>query len=207
MKRYIPLVALTLCLISLLAYAGANPTANSYRNEDGALRVYFGDSPPFSMTWLTPVSPAVATATNGSLLGCQYNSSPVTATNGQQGSIACTQHMLPLVGVGDLNGNQFDPTLPQQTYESNSYLNVAAGTATTTVKSGAGTLARIIINTKGASSNTLTCYDNTAASGTKIATIDTTGGTTVLNYGVAFGIGLTCASASGTGADYTVSYR
>lgn len=87
------------------------------------------------------------------------------------------------------------------------YKNVAAGTATTTVKSGAGVLYSVIINTKGASANTLTCYDNTAGSGTKIAIIDTTGGTASIRYDVAFSTGLTCVSATGTGADYTVSYR
>jgi len=100
-------------------------------------------------------------------------------------------------------------TNPVQSYTSDSYQNVAAGTATTVVKSGAGTLVSITINTKGASSNTLTVYDNTAASGTKIATIDTTGASTTLFFGngVAFATGLTCASATGTGADYTVAYR
>lgn len=96
---------------------------------------------------------------------------------------------------------------PVQTYVSNSYLNVAAGTATTVVKSGAGTLASITINTKGASSNTLTVYDNTAGSGTKIATIDTTVAAITLNFNVAFATGLTIVSATGTGADYTVAYR
>ena len=87
------------------------------------------------------------------------------------------------------------------------YKNVAAGTATTTVKSGAGVLYHVIINTKGASANTLTCYDNTAASGTKIATIDDVNNSGTLTYNVAFSTGLTCVSATGTGADYTVSYR
>jgi hypothetical protein len=87
------------------------------------------------------------------------------------------------------------------------YKHVAAGLATTTVKSGAGVLYGIIINTKGASVNTLTCYDNTAGSGTVIALLDTTGATASLKYDIAFGTGLTCVSATGTGADYTVSYR
>lgn len=36
---------------------------------------------------LTPISPATATATRGVLLGAQYNSSPPTFTNGQQGGL------------------------------------------------------------------------------------------------------------------------
>lgn len=95
---------------------------------------------------------------------------------------------------------------PVLTYRSDTYLNVAAGTATTVVKSGAGTLARISINTKGASANVITVYDNTAGSGTKIATIDGTSDRDHV-YDVAFATGLTIVSATGTGADYTVAYR
>ena len=55
------------------------------------------------------------------------------------------------------------------------YKNISALAATTVIKSGPGTLIRVCINTKGGSSNVLTLYDNaSAASGTKIATIDTT---------------------------------
>lgn len=50
-----------------------------------------------------------------------------------------------------------------------SFLNIA-GAATTTVKSGAGTLVRVVVN-KPIALGVITVYDNTAASGTKIATI------------------------------------
>lgn len=91
--------------------------------------------------------------------------------------------------------------------DANIYQNVAAGTATTTVKSAPGILVAIVINTKGASSNTLTVYDNTAGSGTKIATIDTVNVTGAIRFDVAFRTGLTLVSATGTGADYTVVYQ
>jgi hypothetical protein len=77
---------------------------------------------------------------------------------------------------------------------------------TTTVKSGEGVLHSITINTKGATSNTATVYDNTAASGTKIATIDTTAQIQTLLFDVNFTTGLTIVLASGTSADITVSY-
>ena len=111
----------------------------------------------------------------------------------------------------------FFATLPESsavTYNPTQYanppgkfLNVVAGTATTAVKSGPGVLYSVTINTKGATGNTLTCYDNTAGSGTKIAVIDTTGASETFSYYVAFATGLTCVSATGTGADYTVTYR
>ncbi len=82
-----------------------------------------------------------------------------------------------------------------------SYLNMAAG-ATTTVKSGAGVLFAVIVNNPG-TTITLTLYDNTAGSGTKIATIALAAGQT-LPYGLNFGTGLT-AVLSGT-ADVTIVY-
>lgn len=85
------------------------------------------------------------------------------------------------------------------------YLNIAAN-GTTTVKSGKGFLRSITINSKGASANTATVYDNTAGSGTKIATIDTTTGG-VFTYDLEFITGLTVVLATGTSADITVSYK
>ena len=81
-------------------------------------------------------------------------------------------------------------------------------TGTTTIKSGAGILRRVVVNTNGSGSNTFTIYDNTAGSGTVIATIDTVnavGG--FFEYGLAFSIGLTVVSATGTSADITVIYE
>jgi len=81
-------------------------------------------------------------------------------------------------------------------------------TGTTTIKSGAGILRRVVVNTNGSGSNTFTIYDNTSGSGTVIATIDTVnavGG--FFEYGLAFSIGLTVVSATGTSADITVIYE
>lgn len=75
------------------------------------------------------------------------------------------------------------------------------------MKSGAGFLHTLAINTKGATSNTLTLYDSTTGSGTVIAVIDTTVTPTYWLYDICFNTGLTIVSASGTGADYTVSFE
>jgi hypothetical protein len=87
---------------------------------------------------------------------------------------------------------------------SNSFTNITTAT-TTAVKSGAGIIDRIIVNTAGAGS-TLVLYDNTAASGTKIGTF-TTAAQTSLTVNCAFATGLTAVTASGTAADITVIYR
>ena len=56
-------------------------------------------------------------------------------------------------------------------FNTNSFSNINTNT-TSTVKSGAGVLKRIVVNKVGASSNTCTIYDNTTATGTIIGTID-----------------------------------
>lgn len=138
----------------------------------------------------------------------EFNTTPATLSSGQKGNIQTDAYGDVKVVLADpTSGTVLSTSGPTQIYVSNSYLNVAAGTVTTPIKSGAGTFASVTINTKGAASNTLTFYDNTAGSGTKIATIDTTSAQVTLNFNVAFAIGLTAVSATGTGADYTVSFR
>lgn len=93
-----------------------------------------------------------------------------------------------------------------------SFLNIAAGQATTTVKSGVGTLYAIILNSAATATNTTTVYDNTAASGTVIARPAATTATvpTTLNYGptgLAFATGLTIITATANGSDMTVVYK
>ena len=81
-------------------------------------------------------------------------------------------------------------------------------TGTTTIKSGAGILRRVVINTKGGALNTFTIYDNTSGSGTVIAAIDTTSGVLGnFEYNVAFSTGLTVVNAIGASADITVIYE
>jgi hypothetical protein len=87
-----------------------------------------------------------------------------------------------------------------------SYTNIASAT-TTTVRSGKGVLHGITIN-KAVASGVITIYDNTAGSGTKIATI--TEPATLLNsqmqllYDVCFTTGLTIVT--GQADDITVSW-
>ena len=87
------------------------------------------------------------------------------------------------------------------------YRNIA-GAATTVVRSGPGRLVQININ-KSVLSTTITVYDNTAASGTKIATI--TNPSTLhqdqysLAYNCAFNTGLTIVTSGAD--DITVIYE
>lgn len=83
-----------------------------------------------------------------------------------------------------------------------------AGAATTVIKTGPGVLVGIIVN-KAVASGVITVYDNTAASGTKIATI-TNPATLVhsqinLPYGVKFSTGLTVVTSAAD--DITIIWR
>jgi hypothetical protein len=87
------------------------------------------------------------------------------------------------------------------------FYNLANANETKVLKYGAGSLHRIICNDTTAA-GTITLYDNTAGSGTKIATIaaaDITTGTSI-EYGLDFYTGLTYVSADGPG-DYTFIYE
>lgn len=83
----------------------------------------------------------------------------------------------------------------------------SASNATTTIKSGAGVLKRVTVNTIGSASNTCTIYDNTAGSGTIIAVIDPTQAQRTFEYDLVFSTGLTIVTATGTAADLTVVYQ
>lgn len=81
------------------------------------------------------------------------------------------------------------------------YTNITSN-ATTVVKTGRGHLSKIVVNNPG-TTWVLTVYDNTAGSGTKIATIAVTAGQP-LHYDLVFDNGLTIVSSGATPGDVTV---
>lgn len=89
---------------------------------------------------------------------------------------------------------------------SNSFSNITTAT-TTTVKSGAGTLRSVTINSLGTVASVVTIYDNTAGSGTKIGTIDSLTLKGTFTFDAAFSTGLTIVSTGTLAPDITVSYR
>lgn len=58
----------------------------------------------------TPVTPATATATKGTLGGCQYNTTLPVFTNGQQGMVGCDQNGAINAGFDGFTSAQFDVT-------------------------------------------------------------------------------------------------
>jgi hypothetical protein len=85
------------------------------------------------------------------------------------------------------------------------YANITTD-ATTLLKSSAGNLHSVCINTPAAT-GTITIYDGLSASGTKIGTITSfAGGVVCQAYDVAFWTGLTVVTATAA-PDITVSFR
>lgn len=85
------------------------------------------------------------------------------------------------------------------------YTNITTQT-TTVIKTGAGVLHTVCVNTQAAT-GTITIYDNTAGSGTKIGLATSVAGIPgCLTYDVAFVTGLTIVTATAS-PDVTVSWR
>lgn len=80
-----------------------------------------------------------------------------------------------------------------------------AATAGTTIKTGAGRLRKVVVNTPAAGSS-VTLYDNTAASGAIIAVISTAAFLGEIEYDLPFSTGLEIVIAGGA-PDITVVYR
>lgn len=112
-----------------------------------------------------------------------------------------TQPVSGTVQIG--NTPNTTPILVQQSFTPT---EIATST-TTTVKSGAGVLHGITINTKGTVASTITIYDNTAASGTKIAIIDSLNLSGSFFYDAGFSTGLTVVTTGTLAPDITVLWR
>jgi hypothetical protein len=81
-------------------------------------------------------------------------------------------------------------------------VNIATAT-TTVVKSGKGILRKVIVNTTAAGS--ITIYDNTAASGTKIATMKASIAENSYLFDCLFTLGCTVVTAAAS--DVTVTFE
>lgn len=88
----------------------------------------------------------------------------------------------------------------------NSFSHISTST-TTTVKSGAGTLKGVTVNTLGTVASTCTIYDNTTATGTIIAVINTLALGGSFTYDIKFSTGLTIVTTGTVAPDITVSFK
>lgn len=83
---------------------------------------------------------------------------------------------------------------------NNTYISTAT---TTTIKTGAGLLHTIVVN--GGTAGTVIVYDNTAASGTILASFDSTNALATYTFDCSFSTGLTIITAAAT--KLSVNYR
>ena len=86
------------------------------------------------------------------------------------------------------------------------YSNITTA-GTSTVKSGAGTLQGVIVNSKGTVASTITMYDNTSGTGSKIGTIDSLNLSGAFPYNVNFLNGLTIVTTGTVAPDITIIYK
>lgn len=113
---------------------------------------------------------------------------------------------LPILPSGTNNIGKVDVnSLPAVKLSGGNYVNITTAT-TTLVKTGSGILKRIIINNPG-SAMSITIYDNTSGTGTKIATISSVSGINFLEFNSNFVTGLTVVTTATTMGDITIIYE
>ena len=153
---------------------------------------------------------SISSSSKTPVLPCTANASAPSWDEGRQ--VPCSTDLLGNTRVTETTARAGEnvPLDLQKVEQQFSYANIVLAAPTTTViKSAPGMLHSIVIN-KTTANGVITCYDNTAASGDKIATI-TQPATLLasqvpLPYDVLFGTGLTCVT-SGAAQDITVNYR
>lgn len=155
-----------------------------------------------------------------SVLGwAQYKTTPTTRTDGQSGPLQADSSGNLLVSLSTSIAGEDIPNDLLKVEEAWSITNITTNT-TTTVKTGAGTFGGFTINNNGfTTAGTITIYDNTAGSGTKIGTYTLPlqpPGSVVLStpwfppqmLKIRFTVGLTFVTATtAPAADITVMYR
>ena len=159
-------------------------------------------STPWSMAG--NVAHAATDSGNPIKVGGKYNSSAPTLTNGQRGD-AQLDAAANLKIVEQYAPGYEDNVVGVAKVEQRFSVSRLASAATTTVKSGLGLLHTVNVTVAGASS-TITVYDNTAGSGTVIATIDGSVTNSFL-FDAAFNTGLTFVIAGATPPDVSLTYR
>lgn len=150
-----------------------------------------------TLTTTLPVSGTVAATQSGT-----WNVGTVTAVTAISNALPAGTALLGKVGIDQTTNG----TTNAVSFTGYSFANITTST-TTTVKSGAGVLHIVNINTKGTVASTTTIYDNTAGSGSKIGIIDSLTLAGAFQYDIAFATGLTLVTTGTVAPDLTVSYR
>lgn len=162
-----------------------------------------------------PMAPSVVVKQNNGANNTVFTYGPFTAGTSAVVDTAAPAGLSFLYGW---NGTSFDPikhtgnalwTTPQASATGGPTLYHAnANVSATNIKNVPTSFFGVTINTKGASGNTLTIYDNTSGTANVVAVIDTTSALGFVAYcGGSLVNGLTYAMATGTAADVTFVYK
>lgn len=201
--------------------AGADAASNTANSARTSARLQGFNGTTWDRIRTAVVTPtATLTGFLNSLGWAVFNTTPTTRTNGQGGPIEADSVGNVRVTEQTLHAGE-DLTNDVQKIETRgSFLNITTNT-TTTVKTGAGVFYGFTINNNGfTTAGTVTIYDNTAGSGTKIGTwtipiqppgttvLATTFFPPALQLNASFATGLTIVTATTAPAvDMTVIYR
>lgn len=147
--------------------------------------------------------------------GAAATAARVTIANDSTGIVAATLSAETSKVIGTVNpGNTANTTAWLVTQGAAatggySFLNIAAGQATTVVKASAGTLHSITLNSAATATNTTVVYDHASGVGTVIARPNVVAATvpTTLIFDLAFAAGLTIITAAANGGDMTVTFK
>lgn len=181
-------------------YRATQPT---YTDLDRA-QAQFDVNGNLRITPMVGTTAAAASTTNGDLLGTSGTANnPVVNSVGRLAGATAFERARSI-------GGSFGSGTGVAAVESagSPYVHISTNASTNAIKSGAGILHKVCVNTKGASANVATVYDSLTATGTVIAVIDTTtANVACMNFDLAFATGLSVLTATGTAADLTVTYR
>jgi hypothetical protein len=181
---------------SLTANAGTNLNTSLLALETGGNLASVKGGTDRLISSATNIVAGSALATTSFVIGTRYLSAAPTFTNGQEGALQI-----------DANGKLLVAGTFSATPAVNSYTHIATATTTNGIKSGAGTLSRIVVNQTGTVASLISVFDNTTATGTTIAIIDGLTRTGNYDYELAFSTGLSIITTGTAAPDITVVWR
>lgn len=140
-------------------------------------------------------SPSTTPSGSASVPLAEYNAIPTTRTEGQFGVLQADTNGNLLNSLGTrIAGEDITNDVTKVEFRNNA---TVISTATTTVcKTGAGLLHTITVT--GGTAGTIVVYDNTAASGTILASFSSTNDLATYTFNVSFSIGLTVVTSAAT---------
>ena len=181
---------------TVTANAGTNLNTSALALETGGNLASVKTNTDKILSSATNITAGAAVATTAFVIGTRYLSAPPTFTNGQEGALQI-----------DANGKLLVAGSFSATPVVNTFTHISTSTTTNGIKSGAGTLSRIVINQTGTVASLITVYDNTTATGTVIAIIDGLSRTGNYDYECAFTTGLSIITTGTAAPDITVVWR